>query len=169
MPSRNGNELFVEVEPVCTLVGYAHPRGSTHIVGCVVIEFDSDSVLFMQQLSKLWRSAPQSPIVAMYENTVQVSFSVQKPKEEFTALINTFFPLTQVVDSISAIHVTSVANMFPEDPAYLVFKRCFERDGHGTLLMMEHTSIEGHEGSGVPFSKFLFTEVRDTFQKLAAE
>ena len=73
--------------------------------------------------------------------------------------------LHMVTDGLSAIHVTSIGEVFPEDEAYSVFQKCFKRDGSLKLMIMPPTANMGEQAhDGRPLEIFNVKKIKEKIE-----
>ena len=162
-----GVQLTIELEPesVTVGVGGTNPQGPASAIVAVV--YENLYLPLIKFVLRHMKMQGRSPVVAVFEDNIQIVLMLSPIPPDYRAHIANMEYVGQFAADMKSFNVTSVADVFPTDPSYAVFEKCYARDKSLTLLFMDMTSrIDQTGGVGTSFAVFSVKELKREFQRI---
>lgn len=160
-----GAQLIVELPPEWVGVGYNHPTPAS-VGAAIIVQYDREQLPLVKLVTQAMLIQKRDPVVAIFEDGIQIVLSVSPVDKRWEQFLQRHALLSALVGEIASFHIRSVADTFPEDPAYKVFQRCYQRDKRFSVMLMDAASVNDTRGIGLPFHIFSVGELKTEFQPL---
>lgn len=119
--------LILDFVPVNSVVGYV-PITAKHARAAIALQYRVEQISFIAPLLAQLQREARTPTVAIFEDTLQVLFSVRILPPQLAEYLRQEAALPMNLIGSLRVCLASAANHEP-DESYKFFRRCYERDG----------------------------------------
>ncbi len=167
--TNKGLEVILDLEPAWVSVGYGHAGRGMPVQATVAVGYDRSQLPIVKLVTEAMRAQKACPIIAVFEETVQIGFSLSPIEPQSMGLFQKIPFFGAFGKDIAGLHIGSAADFYPKDDAYGVFERCYQRDRTISLVIMGYAHVVGQEEShGIPLDVFAVSDLKREPQLLVS-
>lgn len=162
----NGPRIVTELIPEWISVGYSHADPASPVNALAAVGYKPEQIPVMKLLVEGMRAQGRTPVFAIFDDTVQVIFSVSPLSSGVRMILRESALFEAIEEEIEGFYLTSIADFDPNDNEVAIFEKCYKRDQGFTLLLVEVSETDPHNGETTPFERFRVTRIERKFQTL---
>ncbi len=122
--------LILELTPFDVTIGYTHEEEGTELHAAVSACYEPRHMPLISAFLHEMNAQRAVPVLAIYEDTVQIVLSVSPVTSTCIRALQDFFGYEiERLDELGTIKLVSMADADQEDEFFKVFTRCYESDG----------------------------------------
>ncbi len=160
-------QLVIDMQPEWVTVGYGAAGAGMPIGAAIALGYDALHLPMMKTIVACMRTQHTMPTVSIYDDTVQIVFSVGPIPDECRTIVRAFLgPFTELADELQILKAVSAGDICRNDESFMRFEALFEHQGMLSLVLMQEADVGDNGGHGEPFDVFIVREVLDTMQDL---
>lgn len=147
----NGKHFLAELAPQWIAVGGGQSNPTAPIMAGVAIAYDHQQLPLVKKMVDVMIEQKREPVIAIFDNNVQVCLTIAPVPSEFMNGLPVLKELCKKFDGLDAFHITSVADIFREDPTFALFEKCYARDKVISVVFVAAGVADTHGGETIPF------------------